>query len=31
VDVRKELYIGGRWEQPAGDGDITSLQLPAGA
>jgi acyl-CoA reductase-like NAD-dependent aldehyde dehydrogenase len=22
VDVRKELYIGGRWVQPAGDGDI---------
>ena len=22
MDVRKELYIGGRWEQPAGDGEI---------
>jgi acyl-CoA reductase-like NAD-dependent aldehyde dehydrogenase len=22
VDVRKELYIGGRWVQPAGNGDI---------
>src|SRR5580692_5437237 len=22
VEVRKELYIGGRWVQPAGDGDI---------
>ncbi|HLK77637.1 MAG TPA: aldehyde dehydrogenase family protein, partial [Streptosporangiaceae bacterium] len=22
MDVRKELYIGGRWEQPAGDGGI---------
>jgi acyl-CoA reductase-like NAD-dependent aldehyde dehydrogenase len=22
VDVRKELYIGGRWVQPGGDGDI---------
>ena len=22
MDVRKELYIGGRWVQPAGEGDI---------